>query len=136
MSKKDKLIENTINLMNEEKHELYEMARIGFTDDGFEVYINTDDGGNIPHFHYRRGKYPNYDFHTCIRLDEAEYFHPEGKEGRLNSKQKKDLLRFLNSINKDEDKTNWQILLIEWNRNNFNIRIDKNQKMLNYLNLK
>ena len=42
------------------------MARIGFTDGGFEIYVNTDDGGNIPHFHYRKGKYPNFTNHTGI----------------------------------------------------------------------
>jgi len=31
----------------------YEMARIGITDDGYELYINSNDHGNIPHFHYR-----------------------------------------------------------------------------------
>lgn len=31
-----------------------EMARVGITDDDYEIYINTNDGGKIPHFHYRK----------------------------------------------------------------------------------
>lgn len=30
--------------------ELYEMARVGYMGD-YEVYVNTDDPGIIPHFH-------------------------------------------------------------------------------------
>lgn len=40
------------NISNNLQQDLTEMARIGYTDDGFEVYVNTDDG-NTPHFHYR-----------------------------------------------------------------------------------
>ena len=98
------IVDETINqLVNENKKNLTEMARIGFTDDGFEVYINTDDGfevyintddgGNIPHFHYRTKN--TWEFHTCIRLDIAEYFHHDGKEDILNSKQRKQLVKFL-----------------------------------------
>ena len=29
-----------------------EIARIGFTDDEYEIYVVTDDNGKIPHFHY------------------------------------------------------------------------------------
>lgn len=30
---------------------LLEMAQVGFVDGKYEVYIHTDDPGNIPHFH-------------------------------------------------------------------------------------
>lgn len=53
MNNKEKLTEETIKLLQEEGKNLLEMSRIGFTNDGFEVYINTDDEGNYPHFHYR-----------------------------------------------------------------------------------
>lgn len=33
--------------------DIYEMARVGFTSDSFEVYVNTNDSGDTPHFHYR-----------------------------------------------------------------------------------
>ena len=66
---------------------LTEMARIGFTDDMYEIYINTDDPGNIPHFHYRKANKWS-EFHTCIKIASAEYFHHTGKEDVLNSKQR------------------------------------------------
>ena len=118
-----------------ESRKMENIARIGFTDDGFEVYINTDDGGNIPHFHYRTKG--TWKFHTCIRLDSPEYFHHDGKEGILNSKQRKELVKFLNSTDlHEQDKTHWQVLLKEWNRNNSNIEIDEETPMPDYLNLK
>lgn len=129
------VVEETIKVIKQEKRNLTEMARIGFTDDGFEVYVNTDDGGNIPHFHYRTKS--TWQFHTCIRLDTAEYFHHDGKEDVLNSNQRKALVKFLNSYDKnEEDKTHWQVLLKEWNRNNSNINTDINQTMPDYTKLK
>lgn len=130
------LIEETKRLIIESNRiNLTEMARIGFTDDGFEVYVNTDDGGNIPHFHYRTKG--TWEFHSCIRLDSADYFEHEGKEGKLNSRQRKSLVKFLNSNDKnEEDKTHWQVLLREWNRNNSEISIDVNIEMPDYLSLR
>ena len=32
--------------------ELYEMARAGYIDN-LEIFVNTDDSGNIAHFHIR-----------------------------------------------------------------------------------
>ena len=42
------LFEN-LQKMHETQQELLEMARVGFTDDDYEVYVNTDDPGKIPH---------------------------------------------------------------------------------------
>ena len=33
--------------------EVLGMARVGFTPDSYEAYVSTNDGGRIPHFHYR-----------------------------------------------------------------------------------
>lgn len=129
------VVQETINLINNKKQNLTERARIGFTDDGFEVYINTDDGGDIPHFHYRTKG--TWEFHSCIKIKSAEYFEHEGKESKLNSKQRRELVKFLNNIDKhDKTKTNWQTLINEWNRNNSSQEVDENQSMPNYLNLK
>ena len=40
--------------LNKDYHSSY--GRIGFTDDGYEVFIVTDDYmlSDIPHFHYRK----------------------------------------------------------------------------------
>lgn len=122
------------NISNNLQQDLMEMARIGYTDDGFEVYVNTDDGGNTPHFHYRiKG---SWEFHTCIRLDKPEYFHHDGKEDILNSKQRKNLIKFLNKFDNEEGKTNWQILIAEWNRNNSNMKVSRDTPMPDYIQLK
>ena len=117
---------------------LEEMARIGYTADSYEVYVNTDDGGNIPHFHYRKGTNGSYEFHTCIRIDKAEYFHHTGKEEILSSSQRKELVNFLNtkpSKSKSYD-TNWDFVKDMWNANNYNVEVDLNQEIPDYINLK
>lgn len=118
-------------------YSLTEMSRIGYTNDGFEIYINTDDGGNKPHFYYRQGKYPNFTFHTCIEIKNSSYFHHDGKEDVLNSRQRKDLVKFLKSKCKNPKyETNWEKILYDWNDNNSNINVDVEQDMPNYLELK
>ena len=130
----DRVSEEIIKRLNGREN-LTEMARIGFTDDGFEVYVNTNDGGNKPHFHYRTKS--DWEFHSCIRIDVLEYFEHEGKEGKLNSKQRKELVKFLNDISEDDDsKTNWQVLIIEWNRNNSDVKVDKDIPMPDYTKLR
>ena len=132
----NKAMKNIKQLQNEGKN-LLEMARVGYTNDMYEVFVNTDDPGYIPHFHYRKGKPNNYTFHTCIKLKSPEYFHHTGKEDNLNSKQIKELIKFLQSSSEDdENKTNWEVLLIEWNRNNSQEKVDKNQEMPDYNKLK
>lgn len=104
------------------------MARVGFTEDMYEVYVNTDDGGNIPHFHYRlKGNWSK--FHTCIRLDRPEYFHHTGKEGVLSSKQLKKLVKFLNDPVRFSKyiglfKNNWELICFLWDINNSNVTCD------------
>ena len=114
---------------------LMEMARVGFFDE-YEIYIHTDDPGNVPHFHIWDASTKGNNYHTCIRIDKPEYFHHTGKEDILNSKDKKDLVRFLKSKPKNERYDNyWQILVDEWNRNNSIIKIDPDQEMPDYTKL-
>ena len=113
---------------------LNEMARIGKFDD-LEVYVRTNDGGNIPHMHIWDSTTRGSRFHTCIRLDKAEYFHHTGKEDKLNSRQRKDLVNLLQAPYRRFNITNWERLLIEWNDNNSDIIIDENSPMPNYLEL-
>ena len=94
-------------IINEERKNLTEMARIGYLPDKqgrpeeqFEIYVNTNDGGDKPHFHLRYE--PDWDkFHSCIRIDCCEYFEHEGKENILNSSMRKRLVNFLNASNDD-----------------------------------
>ena len=46
------------------RQDLEGIARLGFTDDGFEVYINTEDKGDVPYFHYRTKE--TWKFHNSI----------------------------------------------------------------------
>lgn len=115
------------------------MARIGFTSDRYEVYVNTNDGGKIPHFHYRDANDWSK-FHTCIRIDRPEYFHHEGKSDVLNSKQKKALQKFMKSKvsldrYKDKFSNNWELICFMWDINNSDIQIDDNTQQPNYINL-
>ena len=114
---------------------IYGMSRVGYSN-GYEVYVNTDDPGNIPHFHYR-DKDDWSKFHSCIRIDKADYFQHEGKEDTLNAHQRKDLQEFMESPVDDikygkSFKNNWELVCFLWNINNSTKRIDDNIKMPNY----
>lgn len=94
------------------------MSRIGFIGN-YEIYINTDDSGDIPHFHYRlRDDWEV--FHTCIEITRPRYFHHYGKENILSSHQQKDLQKFLSAKAnvKGFSGTNWDLTVSLWNLNN------------------
>lgn len=125
-----------IILMNDNLN-LEEIARIGYTDDLYEVYVVTDDEGNVPHFHYRKITNGNYEFETSIRLDKPEYFYHTGKENILNKKQIKELVKFLKSQAKSlVYNSNWDFIKAMWNVNNANVLVDEEQLMPDYENLK
>ena len=114
--------------------------RIGFTDDGYEVFIVTDDHmlSDAPHFHYRKKeKDKKMEFHTCIRLDKAEYYHHIGNENILSDTQKENLMKFLKSSSKNKRyKNNWERLICSWNhQNNYKMVIDENLIIPDYTKL-
>ena len=115
------------------------MARIGFTPDNYEVYVNTDDGGKIPHFHYRLKTNRNK-FHTCIKIEKPEYFHHTGKESVLNSKQIRSLIRFLKSPvalpqYAEKFSANFELIIFLWNINNSDVIVDLETKIPDYYQL-
>lgn len=115
------------------------MARIGFTPDNYEVYVNTDDGGKIPHLHYRLKTDWNK-FHTCIQIEKPEYFHHTGKESVLNSKQIRSLIRFLKSpvaLSQYAEKfsSNFELIIFLWNINNSDVIVDPETKIPDYYQL-
>lgn len=129
-----------LNELNKD-YDIRGITRIGFTNKGYEVLIVTDDDllSNIPHFHYRKkqkGK-PN-EFHTCIKLISAEYYHHIGDENILDDNQIEDLIKFLNSkpLNNKHFKSNWEFLLFSWNSQNENLQINDQLKMPSYNRLK
>lgn len=111
------------------------MARIGYSGP-LEIYVNTDDAGKIPHFHIRK-KSDWEQFHSCIRLDKSEYFLHEGKEDTLNSKQKKDLQKFMESpvtVSRYADKfsNNWELACFLWDINNSDVEIGEGIEQPDY----
>ena len=118
------------------ENNLLEMARLGYFDD-YEIFVFTNDSGKIPHFHIRDSNTMGQKFHTCIRIDKAEYFHHTGKEDILNKKERKELVNFLNSKYRNRDnETNWSHLVDLWNDNNSDIELDDNTNMPDYINIK
>jgi hypothetical protein len=111
-----------------------EMAQIG-TFSKYTIIVWTNDPGNIPRFHIVDSSTRGEKFHTCLKIESPEYFHHSGKEDILNNKERKELLKFLNSKDKWGEQ-NWIVLLKEWDRNNSNSYIDINQVIPDYLKLK
>lgn len=115
---------------------LNEMAQIGKFN-RYTAFVNTNDPGHIPHFHLWDSNSKGVSFHTRIKITSPEYFHHHGKEGVLNSKDRKELCEFLLLPSEDGPvKTNWEVLLIEWNRNNSDNKVDPKTPMPDYSLLK
>lgn len=116
---------------------LLEMARVGFIDDEYEVYIHTDDPGNIPHFHIWDAETRGQKFHICIKLEVPEYFHHTGKEDYLNSGMKKELVKFLRNkpLRLKRYDTNWEVVVDMWNANNSKASIPDDTPMPDYMRL-
>ena len=125
-----------INDNLKETEDLFEMARVGYTNDSYEIYVNTNDSGNIPHFHYRKSG--NWDDHTCICLESAQYFHHGNKQAVLNKSQRKELVDFLKAKPTKAPlyDTNWRYLVDAWNMNNSKVNVDSNLEMPDYMKLK
>ena len=118
--------------------EISGMARVGYSGN-LEVYVNTNDSGNIPHFHLR-DKDDWEKFRSCIQIIRPEYYVHEGMEDVLNSKQRKDLVNFMSdnvSIKKYADKfdNNWQLVCFLWDLNNSDFEIPDDATMPDYNNL-
>ena len=114
--------------------------RIGFTDDGYEVFIVTDDYmlSDVPHFHYRKKeKGKKMEFHTCIRLDKADYYHHTGKEDILSDTQKENLMKFLQGLSSNKRyQDNWSYMLSSWNHQNcYKMVVDENLTIPDYTKL-
>lgn len=110
---------------------LLEMARVGFFDK-FEIYVHTDDPGNIPHLHIWDRGTRGQKFHTCISILEPEYFHHTGKERVLNTKQLKAMLIFLLKPSEDFEGSNWNTLIRLWNMNNSTRKVPIDYPMPDY----
>ena len=114
---------------------LLEMAQIGNINKILVIYVRSNDPGNIPHFHIVDKSTLGNKFHTCIKIETSEYFHHTGKEDVLNSKQRKQLVDFLNNSN-ELGVSNWKYLLLSWNTNNSTKKVNINIQMPDYTNIK
>lgn len=112
----------------------FEMAQIGGIDNNLIAYVRSNDPGNIPHFHIVDKSTLGTKFHTCVKIESPEYFHHTGKEGVLNSKQRKSLVNFLNSLTPLEI-SHWEFLLLTWNTNNSNKKLRMDLPMPDYTKL-
>ena len=106
------------NLKSNCNHSLLEMARVG-TFDGYTVSLYSSEG-KYPHFHFYNSE---KEIEGCIRLDVPEYFIHDGKKDMLDSREKKDLIKWLNSYHKEYkalgvDLTIYKYMCILWNDNN------------------
>lgn len=113
---------------------LLEMAQVGPLDNKLIIYIRSNDGGSIPHFHIVDKQTLGKDFHTCVEIKTNKYFHHTGKEDILNSKQRKNLNDFFKQKHKSAklNLTNWEYCLILWNDNNSNMNVPEDLEQPDY----
>ena len=114
-----------------------EMARVGDFNTALEVYVRTDEGGNVPHFHIRDKRSRGKAFHTCVQIRRPAYFRHDGKEGVLNPTQRMELVEFLKSkpTSTKRFSTYWEAILTLWNLSGAVIVVDEDQPMPDYANL-
>lgn len=98
---------------------LDEMARVGFMEGGYEVYVCTDDPGCIPHVHVRDESTHGDNFETCIQLNTNRYFLHGHYKDTLNSQQRKDFAKFMESPSRNPKyRNNYEYAVDMWNDNN------------------
>lgn len=136
MSTLTNMLKGSFGIHDMNDNRLYEMAKIGRFKNLY-IYIWMNDGGNVPHFHISdSANYPqNSTIEISVKIQSAEYFPHGGKyEDKLNSKQKKELVKFLNS-HTSLGVSNWKILIDTWNRNNSGMNIPISTPMPDYTQL-
>lgn len=111
---------------------IFDMSRVGYlTEFSFEVYIRTDDGGNIPHVHIWDTGTKGKKFSTCVKLTAPEYFPHGGRyKDVFNTKQKKAFAAFMRAQANLKAKwlggqpTNYEYCCFLWNENNSNVNVE------------
>lgn len=122
-----------------ENNLLCEMARVGCFENKYEVYVNTNDPGDEPHFHVRDTTTQGQEFHTCVKIKEAMYFRHPGKMDIMNAHMKKALVDFLKAAPPPKKRvsftTNWEKVIYQWNENNSRMNVDEDQPMPDYIHI-
>lgn len=114
---------------------LDEMARVGFINGEFEVYVWTDDPGNIPHVHVRDTNSRGENYETCVKLENNEYFLLGHYKDRMNSSMRKAFNAFMNApCNNKRYQNNYEFAVDMWNSNNssneVNAEYDKDENII------
>ncbi len=111
------------------------MARIGYAGE-YEVFINTDDPGSIPHVHVR-DKNNWKRFHCCVKLETAEYFPHGNKVSEFNSQERKLFAEFMESLisKRKFNGTVWDYCTLEWDANNSKYEISDDVERPDYRKL-
>ena len=122
------------------------MGRVCSVGEDLEILYFWDDAAPIPHFHIVDKQTFGKHFHTCIKIEspeyyhytieQYEYFHHNGQEGKLNDEQCTILIDVLNQVEHFDTCTNWEYLLHAWNTNNPKHEVDIHTPMPNYKNLR
>ena len=97
-----------------------------------KVHIFDNEGPYIPHFHIKNDS--GNKLNCAVKLFEADYFIHGQYKDKLNSKQRKELDKWLRSKSKDSFTTNWEEIVARWN-NTFNRQGLKLPTMPNYKDL-
>lgn len=114
------------------------MARIGFLNkqgnpesrSEFELYVNTDDGGNIPHMHV----HIKDEHDACIRYDCAEYF----SHGKNNNKVSSEVAKMIDILLRKQytsKMTYWDYAVASWNINNSSKKLSDDLDQPDYTQL-
>lgn len=122
------VVEKSPKRILENRELLNEMARVGYMGpkEEFEIYVRTDDPGNIPHFHLRDSSTQGKTFETCIELKTNKYFHHGPYKDVLNTSQRKCLAAFMEAPN-EYFPNNYMATIYAWNSNNSNVKLEPNK---------
>lgn len=114
------------NVIDETPEPLFEMARVGFIGGSLEVYVRTDDGGNIPHVHIRDTNTQGKRFETCVQLEKNAYFLHGKYKDKMNGNVCKDFNAFMHKEihSRTFNGTMYEFAVDMWNKNNSNVNIE------------
>ena len=108
-------------VITEKRQPLLEYARVGFMDGVFEVYVHTDDGGNIPHVHVRDRATRGRKFETCVELKTNNYFLHGKYKSVMNNEMARQFAEFMEERPKNTKyQNNYELSVDMWNLNNSN----------------
>lgn len=124
MDKINKIIREEINKVinettNDHREPLLEMARVGYINGQFEVYVHTDDGGHIPHVHIRDKATRGQQFETCVELKRSRYFLHGKYKDVMSGYMAKQFADFMKSQSHNSKyQNNYEYAVDMWNDNN------------------